>query len=124
MAQTQKGNAALALSCYATRLYSNSIGSIDVAGQRVEEAGMRHVFANWQGRGPGRLNGSGPLVDSEMVDETVADRACVVTGAKDAEAKPAMAMNSANRRTAAFIFGNLVDFCLEGRILPSDPYST
>jgi hypothetical protein len=42
---------------------------------------------------------------------------CVVAGAKEAEARPAIATSRANMRIADFIFGNLKVLDLE-RVLP------
>ena len=59
-----------------------------------------------QGGGAGRSSGPGPL--SEI--ETLRGRGCVVAGAMEAAARPAMATNRANRRMAVVIFGNLMEF--------------
>jgi hypothetical protein len=48
----------------------------------------------------------------------VVESAFVVAGANEAEARPAMAMNRADMRMAAFIFGNLSDSENQGQLLP------
>ncbi len=79
----------------------------------VEDA--KHVLSNWQGTGPGRLIvGPGPLA----VIETCVETAFVVAGTNEAEASPAKAMNRAKMRMATFIFSNLMDSNLKGKLSP------
>jgi hypothetical protein len=65
----------------------------------------KQVPSDWQGRGPGRSRGPGPLSDIEAFPEGV----CVAAGAKEAAAKPAIATSRANMRMAVVIFGNLME---------------
>ena len=65
---------------------------------------------DWQGNGAGSpivVPGPGAAAAREV-------SAFVVAGANDAEANPAIATNSANRRIAAFIFGNLIGLGIGG----------
>ena len=63
------------------------------------------VPSDQQGGGPGRSSGPGPLALAVMWRV----KGCVVAGAKEAEAKPAMATSRANMRMAVVIFGNLME---------------
>jgi hypothetical protein len=64
------------------------------------------LSSNWQGRGAGSpIVGPGPPAVIVACEET----AFVVAGVKEAEASPAIAIDSAKMRMAAFIFSNLTD---------------
>jgi len=67
-----------------------------------------------QGGGAGSMIGPGPLADTV----TGAEAALVLAGAKDAEARPAIATNRAKKRMADFIFGNLSNVEIKGNFFP------
>lgn len=104
MAQTQKGNAVLALSCYAVlfRAFATSGPRADAYFDDV--VGAKHALIDWQGSGPGILtSGAGSLAIVEWCPERICE---LLAGASDAEARPAMATNKAKKRITVFIFGN------------------
>jgi hypothetical protein len=75
----------------------------------------KQELVDWQGNGPGRvMSGPGSVAATEVCEM----RACVLAGASDAEARPAMATNKAKNRMTVFIFGNLSDLILKGEISP------
>jgi len=103
-AQTQKGNEALALSCYqATPTIADTYRLADV------EETTQLPFA-WQGSGAGS-----PIVDPGVgsVNEAREVKAFVLAGANDAVAKPTIATDNAKKRTVAFIFSNLIQLRLK-----------
>ena len=89
----------LALSCYQAIRSCVELYRWGVVGETSQ------LPFDWQGRGAGR-----PIVDPGVgsVLEVRAASALVVAGANDAVASPAIATKSAKKRTATFIFSNLM----------------
>jgi len=103
------GNGALALSCYHPPLANVETYRCAVVVETTQ------LPFDWQGRGAGSpIVGPGPVAVNDACD--VSD--FVVAGANDADASPAMATNSAKKRTTAFIFSNLMCLGMLGDISP------